>query len=209
MTPIVPNGNEGDTDTEEANGVPEWGRLGEEYDRNMEIIRNYPEADMGEITDVPHPEMILDRFSSSSPIPFSEASDDSVPATDTTVIPSWGLPVGNLRHHTLNVIPNPGLNLRSLFSDGNNQLQPQSTHESESFYQQQVLGAWERERGVEETDRARNVDNDGRSVSVDARWGLDPDGESEVWGVGQPWAADPYDSESADKSMEGALFSGR
>jgi hypothetical protein len=171
----------------------------------MELIRNYPEEDIAEIIDVPRPEMILDRFSSSSPIPFSETSDESVPAANITVThTSWGLPAGNLRHHTQSAIPTPGLNFHSL-SDGNNH-HPQSTHES--FYQQQVLGAWERER--EEIVRARNVDNDGRSA--DARWGLDPDGESEVWGVAdvrQSWAADPYDSESADKSMEGALFSGR
>jgi hypothetical protein len=210
VTHTFPSGIEGEsyTDTEETNGVLEWDRLGEEYNRDIAQIRNYrDEEEMGEATDVPRPEMILDRFAASSPIPFSETGDENVPITNTTITDSWGFPAGNSRQYTRRPItPTLGLNFRSP-SDGNNQ-----PHRHESFYQQQVLGAWEREREVEELDRARNVDSDERNVSVlGARWGLDPDGESEVWGVvdaGQSWAID-YDSESADKSAEGVLFPGR
>jgi hypothetical protein len=210
VTQTFPGGNEGDsyTDTEENTGVPAWDRLGEEYNRDIEQIRNYSdEEEIGEVADVPRSGMILDRFSASSPIPFSETGDENVSAIHPTIIhASWGFPSGQ-RHHPRSAIPStPGLDLRSL-SDGNNR--PQLHYSHESFYQPQ---AWEREREAEETDRARYVDNEGRNVDVlDARWDLNPDGESEVWGVdmGQPWAADPYDSESADKSTEGASFPGR
>jgi hypothetical protein len=211
VTPTFPSGNEGDfyTDTEDT-GVPEWDRLGEGYSRDIGQIttRSFPDdEEMGENTDVPPPEMILDRFSASSPVPVSEFVDENVPATNASVSRgSWGFSPGYQRHHTRSAItPTSGVNFRSL-SDSNNQPLLQFAHES--FYQQQVLGAWERERGLEEMDRARNVDDDGWT-----RWGLNPDGESEVWGVvdaGQSsWAADPYDSESADKSTEGPLFPGR
>ncbi|KDR84439.1 hypothetical protein GALMADRAFT_151335 [Galerina marginata CBS 339.88] len=56
-----------------------------------------------------------------------------------------------------------------------------------SFYQQQVIGAWERER---ERQRERT-----------ASPGFDPDGESFVWGV-----ADPEEPGSPDKSYEHFLF---
>jgi len=154
--------------------------------------------------------MILDRFSASSPVPVSEPVDENVPATNTSVSRgSWGFPPGYMRHHTRSAItPTSGHNFRSLSDSNNNQPLLQYAHES--FYQQQVLGAWERERGLEEMDRARHVDNDGWGVSVNGWWGLNRDGESEnVWGVVDAWPADPYDSESADKSTEGPLFPGR
>lgn len=200
---VFANGNERDryANTEEH---PDWRLLGEEYTRDMEFTsRNYPNEE--ETTDVPHPAMILDRFSASSPISFSEADDGNVsPTTPTMNRDSWGSPPGySLRHHARSATtPTSGINFRS-HSHGNNEPFQQS------FYQQQVLGAWEREREAEEIDRARNVDHDGRRVSGDVRWGLDPDGESEVRGFvdgGQSWETDPYDSESADKSTEGLLF---
>ena len=207
VTPTFPSGNDGEfyTDTEDANGVAEWE---EGYNRDVEqtTTRNYPDdEEIGENVDVPRPDMILDRFSASSPVPVSEPVDENVPPTNSSVSRgSWGFYPGYQRHHTRSAItPTSGLNFRSL-SD-NNQPLLQYARES-SFYQQQVLGAWERERGLEEMDRARNVDYDGWSG-----WGLNPDGESEVWGVvdAQSWVADPYDSESADKSTEGPLFPGR
>ena len=200
---VFANGNERDryANTEEH---PDWRLLGEEYTRDMEFTsRNYPNEE--ETTDVPHPAMILDRFSASSPISFSEADDGNVsPTTPTMNRDSWGSPPGySLRHHARSATtPTSGINFRS-HNHGNNEPFQQS------FYQQQVLGAWEREREAEEIDRARNVDHDGRRVSGDVRWGLDPDGESEVRGFvdgGQSWETDPYDSESADKSTEGLLF---
>ena len=205
-TQNLPNGNEGDfyRDTED-NGVSEWDRLGEGYNRQI-TTRNYPDDE--EITDVSRPEMILDRFSASSPVPVSEPVDENVPATNATVSRgSWGVPPGYLRHHTRSAVtPTSGPNFRS-FGDSNNQPLLQSAHES--FYQQQVLGAWERERGLEEMDRASHVDSDGW-VSVNGWWGLNPDGESEdVWGVVNTWPSDSNDSESADKSTEGPLFPGR
>ena len=208
VTPTFPSGNEGDLyrDTEDTNGVLEWNGSGIE----QITPRNYSDdEEIGEHTDVPHSEMILDRFSASSPIPVSDPVDENLPATNTSVSRgSWGFPPGYLRHHTRSAItPTLGLNFRS-FSD-NNTNQPLLQHAHESFYQQQVLGAWERERGFEEMDRARHVDNDGWGVSVNG-WGLNPDGESEdVWGVVDAWPADSYDSESADKSAEGPLFPGR
>ena len=193
MTPTFPSGNESDfyRDTEDSNVVPEWDRLGEGYNRDDEEI--------GESTDVPRPEMILDRFSASSPVPVSEPIDENTPVTNAYANHgSWGFSPGYLRHHNRSTI-NPGLNFRS-FNDS----QPLLQYAHESFYQQQVLGAWERERGLEEMDRERYVD--GWGVSVDG-WGLNLDGESEnVWGA---WPADQYDSESADKSTEGPLFPGR
>ncbi|KAF8801591.1 hypothetical protein BYT27DRAFT_7174064 [Phlegmacium glaucopus] len=215
VTQAFPSGTEGDfyTGTEEINGVPEWDQLGEGYGRDLAGLtpRNHPdegEEETEEITGGLRPDMILDRFSLSSPVPFSETGDENVSATTATVDRGpWGFPSAFLRRHTRGVTQSPGLHFRS-FNDGNGQRHLQYDHES--FYQQQVLGAWEREREVEEMDRTRNVDNDGWSVSVsDVRWGFDPDGESEVWGVvdaEQSWAADPYDSESADKSTEGPLF---
>ena len=213
MTQTFPNGNEGDfyTDTEETNGVPGWDRLGEEYSRDTRqtTTRNHPNDEaMREISDIPRPEMILDRFSASSPISFAETADENIPVTNA-VDRSWGFPVEYLRPHTRSAItPTSALNFRSL-NDGNAQLHIQ--HDHEPFYEQQVLGAWESEWEMEEMDRARNVNNDGWSVSVlDARWGLDPDGESEVWGaVDAGRAVDLYDSESADKSTEGSFFPGR
>ena len=210
-TQTLPNGNEGDfyRDIEDTNGVSEWDRLGEGYSRDIgqTATRNYPDDD--EITDVPRPEMILDRFSASSPVPVSESVDENVPATNASVSRGWGFSPGYLRHHTRSAItPTSGLNFRS-YSDSNNN-QPLLQYAHESFYQQQVLGAWERERGFEEMDRARHVDNDGWGVSVNGWWGLNPDGESEdVWGVVDAWPADSYDSESADKSTEGPLYPGR
>ena len=207
-TPTFPSGNEGDfyRDTEDTTVAPEWE---EGYDRDIVQIttRNYPDEE--EITDVPRSEMILDRFSASSPLPVSEPADENVPVTNASVSRgSWGLSPGYLRHHTRSAItPTSGLNFRT-FGDGNNN-QPLLQYAHESFYQQQVLGAWERERGLDEMDRARHVDNDGWGVSVNG-WGLNPDGESEdVWGVVDTWPTDPYDSESADKSTEGPLFPGR
>ena len=207
VTPTFPSGNEGDfyRDTEDTNGVPEWDRLGEGYNRDI----GHPDEEIGENNNVPRPEMILDRFSASSPAPVSESVDENVPATNASVSRgSWGFSPGYLRHHTRSAItPTSGLNFRS--SSDSNRNQPLLQYAHESFSQQQVLGAWERERGLEEMDRARHVDNDGWGVSVNG-WGLNPDGESEdVWGVVDAWPADPYDSESADKSTEGPLFPGR
>jgi hypothetical protein len=207
----LPNGNEGDfySDTVDTNGVTEWDRLGEGYNRDIGQIssRNYPDDE--ETTEVPPPEMILDRFSASSPVPVSEPVDENGPTTNASISRgSWGASSGYLRHHTRSAItPTSGLNFRS-FGDSNNN-QPLLQYAHESFYQQQVLGAWERERGLEEMDRARHVDNGGWG-SVDEWWGLNPDGESEnVWGAVDAWPADSYDSESADKSTEGPLFPGR
>jgi len=205
VTQVFASDNERDIyeNTEE---TPDWRLLGEEYTRDTEFTpRNYPNEE--ENTDVPHPAMILDRFSASSPISFSEADDGNVsPTTPTANRGSWGSPAGYLlRHHTRTAItPTSRINFRSHNHDNNEAPQ-------QSFYQQQVLGAWEREQEAEEMDRARNVHHDGRSVIDDVRWGwgLDPDGESEVRGVvdaGESWATDPYDSESADKSTEGFLF---
>jgi hypothetical protein len=212
VTQAFPSGTDGDfyTATEEVNDVPDWDRLGREHDRDVAaFVQNYPDEgeELGEIAEIARPEMILDRFSASSPVPFSETEDENVSTTTATVNRgSWGFPPGYLRHHTRSMIT-PISGLRS-FREGNHH--PHLQYDPESFYQQQVLGAWEREREVEEMDRARNVDNDGRSVSVmDVRWGFDPDGESDVWGVvtaGQSWDTDPFDSESADKSTEGPLF---
>jgi len=206
VSQAFPSGADGDfyAGTEE---TTEWGQ---EHDRNIGEFgpRNYPDGEE-EMEDVPRPEMILDRFSASSPVPFSETDDENVSATTATVNRgSWGFPSTFLQRQTQSAVtPTSGLNFRPV-NDGNDLAHLQPGHES--FYQQQVLGAWEREREVEEMDRARNVDNDGRSISVlDARWGFDPDGEAEVWGVvdaGRSWATDPYDSESADKSTEGPLF---
>lgn len=206
VTPTFPSGNDGDffRDTEDTNEVSGWGRLREGYSRDIgqTITRIYPDDEDIENTDVPRPEMILDRFSASSPVPVSDPVDENVPATNVSAgRGSWGF---SQRHHARSSITSPsGLNFRS-FSDSNN-TQPLLQYSHESFYQQQVLGAWERERGLEGMDRARHVDNDGWGV-----WGLNPDGESEeVWGVVDAWSGDPYDSESADKSTEGPLFPGR
>ena len=207
VTPTFPSVNEGDLhrDTEDANGALEW-----DVSIGQITTMDYSDEEIGENTDVSHPEMILDRFSTSSPIPVSDPIDENVPAINTSVSRgSWGFPPGYLRHHTRSAItPTLGHNFRS-FSDSNNN-QPLLQYAHESFYQQQVLGAWERERGVEEMmDRVRHVDNDGWGVSVNG-WGLNPDGESEdVWGVVDAWPADSYDSESADKSTEGPSFPGR
>lgn len=198
LAQAFPTGTSSDfyADTEEVNGVREWDRLGEDRDRS--ISEFIPQGDV-------RPNIILDRFSASSPVPFPflDPGDENVSATTPTLNRgSWGFPPAHLQYPARSMItPTSGLGLRSL----NDQSHLQYDHES--FYQQQVLGAWEREHEVEEMDRVTNVDNDGRSVSVlDVGWGVDPDGESEVWGVGQSWAADPYDSESADKSTEGPLF---
>ena len=65
------NGYEGAfyRDTEGTNGVPQWDRLGEGYNGEIGQItaKNYPPAGDEEITDIPRPEMILDRFSVFNP----------------------------------------------------------------------------------------------------------------------------------------------
>lgn len=202
MTQALPSGNDGDPYPD----IPDWELLAEAYTGNIGEFTSYPEGEeeIG-ITDIPRPEMILDRFSASSPVPFSETGEDNISATAPTVSrSSWGFQPP--RHHNRNAItPTSGLNVRSSSDDDNR------SRQYDSFYQQQVFGAWERER---EMDRTRNMDGDGwgvdvSDVDVSARWGLDPDGESEVWGVvdaGHTWAADPYDPESADKNSEGPLF---
>lgn len=70
-----------------------------------------------------------------------------------------------------------------------------------SFYQQQVIGAWERERERQrENDRRRP--RGGR--------GFDPDGASAVWGVVDPdgidGATDVEEPGSPDKANEHFLF---
>ena len=197
VTQTFRSGNEDGfyADDDERNGVPEWDRLGEEHDVMEFVPLNYFNEEVREIANVPSPEMILDRFSPTSPVPFSETADEYVSAVPAN-LGSWGFPPEHLQHQTQSVIaPTSGIAFRSPNAGID---QP---HQYESFYQQQVLGALEREREVEEIDRSSN---DGNVMGV--RWGFDPDGESEVWGVldAEPsWAADPYDSESTNKSTEG------
>jgi hypothetical protein len=120
--------------------------------------------------------MILDRFAASSPIPLSEYAGDETPQP-------YGR-ISSTRYHSLSAYPP---------ENGSTSYAPPV-----SFYQQQVIGAWERER---ESDR-----EDGRRRPSRAR-GFNPDGES-VWGFVDPDGA-PSDVEepgSPDKMTERFLF---
>ncbi len=130
--------------------------------------------------DTPNPsDVILDRFSASSPTPLSD--DD---------LPQWSQP----RPRTYSRPHRPRIYTSSTVYEG---AVPYSYSPPVSFYQQQVIGAWERER-------ERERENDRRRPR-----GFDPDGGS-VWGVVDPegtgGAADIQEPGSPDKANERFLF---
>ena len=124
----------------------------------------------------PPTNMILDRFAASSPTPLSEYAGDETPQP-------YGR-VSSSRYHSLPAYPPE--NASTTYAP------------PVSFYQQQVIGAWERER---ESDR-----EDDRRRPSRAR-GFDPDGES-VWGFVDPDGApsDVEEPDSPDKMTERFLF---
>lgn len=139
-------------------------------------------AALGE--DVPSPSnIILDRFSASSPIPQSDGED--------TPSSQWNQPPPR----TYSRPRRPRLHTSSTVYEG---VVPYSYSPPVSFYQQQVIGAWERER-------ERERENDRRRPR-----GFDPDGESVVWGVVEPEGAsgvgDVQEPGSPDKANERFLF---
>ena len=134
-----------------------------------------PQADEDNPLEQPRSNMILDRFAASSPTPLSDYAGDETPTPA-----GWTSPRSHPRRSGTYSRPySPPF----------------------SFYQQQVIGAWERER---ESDR----EDDRRRPSRPR--GFDPDGES-VWGFVDPdgapsGAADAEDPESPDKTTERFLF---
>jgi hypothetical protein len=143
-----------------------------------------PQVDEENSLEQPRTNMILDRFAAASPTPLSDYAGDEAPMYTPT---GWASP----RH-----LPRSGTYPREGAS------RPYSP--PFSFYQQQVIGAWERER---ESDRG----DDGRRASMPR--GFDPDGES-VWGFVDPdgtpsGAAGVEDLDSTDKTTERTLFAER
>ena len=132
-----------------------------------------PQVEEETLLEQPPTNMILDRFAASSPTPLSEYAGDETPQPYARI--------SSTRFHSLPAYP-PENAITSYASPV-------------SFYQQQVIGAWERERGSDREDDRRPPSR------------FDPDGES-VWGFVDPDGA-PTDVEepgSPDKMTERFLF---
>ncbi|KAF9477846.1 hypothetical protein BDN70DRAFT_933892 [Pholiota conissans] len=120
--------------------------------------------------------VILDRFATSSPTLLSDFEDAPPPP-----------------RRTYSRARRPRIYPATTVHEGT---VPYSSSPPVSFYQQQVIGAWERER---ESDRRRT--RGGRA--------FDPDGASEVWGVVDldgNGAVDMQEPGSPDKANERFLF---
>ena len=148
-------------------------------------------------------ETIADRGLMTSPIPLSDIGEENSPRTRPAVLPP--LPPQLPRPHWRAPVRRPVIYPPPFSASSSSS----STSSSPvSFYQQQVLGAWEREREREREGQGRS---DG--YRTDAGF-VDPDGENFVWGsefidpdgagVGGPGAAGSFDE--VDKSQECLVF---
>ncbi|KAF8165909.1 hypothetical protein B0H34DRAFT_671632 [Crassisporium funariophilum] len=175
--PPVPPGGDYYGEEAEINAGLQWERTRERADSTWDVING------DEIIGAPNPtSMFLDRFSASSPTPMSDGGDD---------IPALIQPP-RARTHARSLVAPGVYSASGTYAN----LDPQQ----ESFYQQQIQGAWDRER--REQDRRRSL----------GQWEFDPDGDTEVWGVwgAESWGpssfvADLHDADSPDKIAEGVM----
>jgi len=135
-----------------------------------------PQAEEETPLELPPANMILDRFAASSPIPLSDYAGDETPQPS-----GWTTTRQHSRRSGVYPVENAGT----------------SYSPPVSFYQQQVIGAWERERDSDREDGRRLPSRVGE---------FDPDGES-VWGFVDPdGAPDVEEPGSPDKTTERFLF---